>query len=472
MISYLKLKNFRSIIDAEINFSSTRLNVLVGANGSGKSNLVRALDLIGEIQKGDLSSAIATQGGQRSIIPKAIPMKKINSVETQIGYRLELSRPDNYRENLSPPSASHEISFRTRTRNIITINKEIITFYQPLAVAEALSRDNNLKKKVYKKWSRGRDSSLKFIRDIKNDIAIEAKPQFSEANIGGYIHWFGFNFIENLGSQIEQKKDVLFLLNQIIKQSLMSSKKLGPSETLLRFGRGLFSFSTHASIFRDFAQDIKRFDFNVEKLRSDQQPTGEVQLGSLGENLPAAIRWLTKGEEQQIKWERVLLTLQDITPYVYNVRNNLLRSGKEYIEFLETKSGRPVESWDASDGALRSLAILIALESHPVGQTLVIEEPERGLHPWAIRFLFNHIRDAIERRKIQVIITTHSPQVLESVDPSEVFIINRSHNQGTKVVSVADTVSETVISPGDLGRLWVKGLIGGFPQDVEENADN
>jgi predicted ATP-dependent endonuclease of OLD family len=111
---------------------------------------------------------------------------------------------------------------------------------------------------------------------------------------------------------------------------------------------------------------------------------------------------------------------------------------------------------------------LIALEVHPLGGTILIEEPELGLHPWAVEYLMEHIQALIERRKIQVIMTTHSTQVLNSVSTEQVIVAQRTPTKGTKLVPLEDIVDAASVGRGDIGRMWEKGMLGGVPDAYYE----
>ena len=105
--------------------------------------------------------------------------------------------------------------------------------------------------------------------------------------------------------------------------------------------------------------------------------------------------------------------------------------------FSEVYGGRGIESWEASDGTLRAFAILLAIETHPEGSTIMIEEPEHGLHPWAVSDLISHMRETIKQRNIQVILATHSQQVLECLYPEELLLAERTQT-GTVFNKIKD----------------------------------
>jgi predicted ATPase len=91
----------------------------------------------------------------------------------------------------------------------------------------------------------------------------------------------------------------------------------------------------------------------------------------------------------------------------------------------------------ASEGALLVTAYL-AIAYGAKHEILLIEEPENGLHPTRLEMVIKLLRDistgAIGNKPRQVIITTHSPLLLNYVQPEEVRIVHRDPICGTKVV--------------------------------------
>jgi predicted ATPase len=181
--------------------------------------------------------------------------------------------------------------------------------------------------------------------------------------------------------------------------------------------------------------------------------------------MPGAIRRLQANEnDDKDAWERIAQTMQIIAPHVLETQVASLADKGEFIEFVESRTGRSVESWESSDGTLRALGTLVALERHPSGSTILLEEPEQGLHPWAITALMDHIRTAIKERGLQVILTTHSQQVLETIAPEELLVAERTPDGGTRFLTIDEILPRAhQISMGEIGRLWVKGLLRGVP---------
>jgi len=109
---------------------------------------------------------------------------------------------------------------------------------------------------------------------------------------------------------------------------------------------------------------------------------------------------------------------------------------------------------------------LLAVETHPSDSIILIEEPEQNLHPWAIRTIIEHIREVIAEKNLQVILTTHSQQVLERTKPEEVLVVTRKPDEGTKFWSLDKLLPGSEIYMGEVGELWIQGLLEGVPTDV------
>lgn len=91
--------------------------------------------------------------------------------------------------------------------------------------------------------------------------------------------------------------------------------------------------------------------------------------------------------------------------------------------FREAGYERAWTAAEVSDGTIQALALLTAIFD-PDSSFLVLEEPENSVHPWIIRNLVEACRSASERK--QILLTTHSPILIDSVKPSEVLVIWRN----------------------------------------------
>jgi predicted ATPase len=227
----------------------------------------------------------------------------------------------------------------------------------------------------------------------------------------------------------------------------------------------IVDYAPQFRIFRSLTGEVRAYDLLLSELRYEQPVSDSRQLSPVGLNMPSVVRHLGSSPQSEASWNRIMSTLGAIAPHVTSMHSRSLRTGKEFVEFVETTASRGVESWESSDGTLRALAILLALETHSEASTILIEEPEQNLHPWAIRAIIDHIREAIRERNVQVIITTHSPQVLERVHPHELLVASRTKEGGTRFGTLEEILPHGEIVMGEVADLWVKGLLGGVPSD-------
>jgi predicted ATPase len=90
-----------------------------------------------------------------------------------------------------------------------------------------------------------------------------------------------------------------------------------------------------------------------------------------------------------------------------------------------TEEDFKVPGWLLSTGTLRILALLACLRHPDPPPLLVVEEIENGLDPRTIHLLVEEFRAAIDAKKTQIIVTTHSPYLLDLLDLSHIVVVER-----------------------------------------------
>jgi predicted ATPase len=453
VIKSLRLKNFRSIHAAEIRCAP--LTVIVGANGAGKSNLLKALDFISTLANTGLASAVTEAGARRAIVPKAIPEAKLAGIHTTIEYDAYIGSPVGYPSDYRKPNVSHSLELGWLESGKYKVTEESLKYLEPLATA--ISARNTAEDNVGLGRLPGK-SSITFNR-LASGVEIIPRPAFDESNKEDYASWFGLDFLGSLGTNASTADEMRTTLDRLFGRRVHDLSS--DPGSLIDVNRSALSLSSHHQRFLDLMGRITQFDFDLEVLREEQDAVLDHVPTSDGSYMPSAVRWLST--QEQPSWERIHDTLRDLAPHVAGTSVAELETGREYVQFLETQTGRPVESWNASDGTLRALAILVALETTPESGVVMIEEPELRLHPWAVQALMRHIRDVLSRRKVQVILTTHSQQVLDEATPDEIIVASRTPDRGTVFQTAAEAVPGLSGSAEEIGRLWVKGLLGGVP---------
>lgn len=201
------------------------------------------------------------------------------------------------------------------------------------------------------------------------------------------------------------------------------------------------------------------YNLSPAAIRPPQAPDAGTLLRRDGGNLASVLGHLAQHNRPSL--DRVVEYLRQVAPGVEGVAKRSV-GPMESIEFKQRVPGRS-DPWafsaaSMSDGTLRGLGVLVALlQTNGRPPTLIgIEEPEVALHPAAVGVLVDAIRDA--SRHTQVIITSHSPDLLDRPDLDEgsllsvvaeegVTIIGRLHDVGR------DVLREHLFTAGELLRL-------------------
>lgn len=197
-------------------------------------------------------------------------------------------------------------------------------------------------------------------------------------------------------------------------------------------------------------------------MRKRAIPTAGAVLTSTGDNLASVLDGLLSGPDREavVEMERVL---HDAIPSLQGfavrpvVKGN---QGEKSIEFVlsGTKPTMTIPCVLASDGAMLLTAFL-ALAYSDTPEVLLIEEPENGLHPTRLKEVIDLLRrmttGEVGNKRRQIILTTHSPLLLNYARPEEVRIVRRDPEQGTQVKAMSDVPGlDTLRQELGLGEIW------------------
>jgi predicted ATPase len=94
--------------------------------------------------------------------------------------------------------------------------------------------------------------------------------------------------------------------------------------------------------------------------------------------------------------------------------------------------------------------------------TIVIDEPELGLHPYALAVFADLVKSAAERT--QVILSTQSPALVDFFQPEQVIVVNRREGR-SEFERLDSTALAEWLEDYTLGELWRKNVVGGGPTD-------
>ncbi|HAG85836.1 MAG TPA: chromosome segregation protein SMC [Cyanobacteria bacterium UBA12227] len=127
----------------------------------------------------------------------------------------------------------------------------------------------------------------------------------------------------------------------------------------------------------------------------------------------------------QAAFDGIIETLQYVLPYAHDLQPTLTSELERNVYLQLTESGFKVPGWLLSTGTLRIIALLALLRHPEPAPLIVIEEIENGLDPRTIHLIVEEIRNVVEAGKTQVILTTHSPYLLDLLSLSQIILVER-----------------------------------------------
>jgi len=139
------------------------------------------------------------------------------------------------------------------------------------------------------------------------------------------------------------------------------------------------------------------------------------------------------------------------------------------LEWSQTDSDYPFLASQLSDGTLRFICLAAALLQPVLPSTMLFDEPELGLHPYALTLLGNLFQQASRPYGYptkQVIVSTQSAPLLNEFAPEDVVVVERKDGQSTFRQLESSQLSEW-LEEYTLGELWQKNVLGGRPQGEE-----
>lgn len=209
---------------------------------------------------------------------------------------------------------------------------------------------------------------------------------------------------------------------------------------------------------REFITDWYVSYLSIDQTRSQPEAGPQERLSKGGENLPNVIQYLKEQHPERL--EQIFSVLRQRIPRLERVEAEPMPDGRLLLQIKDAPFEQPVLSKFASDGTLKMLAYLAVLYDPEPPRFIGIEEPENFLHPRLLQELAEECRAASERS--QLLITSHSPFLLNAMRAEEVRVLYRDEQGFTQAVRACDIrgISEFIEAGASLGHLWMEGHFG------------
>lgn len=366
MLRRISLKGFKSIKEMDIELHS--LNILIGANGTGKSNFLSFFRMLNEMMAGRLQFHISQTGSAQTLLhfgPKITP---------QMDAQLEF--------NVDERWAAYSVRLSYASGNTLVFAEETLSFLPT----------------VYEE--------------------VKAVPL-----------WVG-HLETRVGQSAEEEDRATKALRSLLNRCRV------------------YHFHDTSSTAR------ARLNSYIGDSRWLLPDAGNL----------AAVLYRLRNENNGSAYHPIIATLRLIAPFFddFDLAPNGPNKSDITLNWREKESDQIFGPHQLSDGTLRAMC-LVTLLMQPVSELpdlIIVDEPELGLHPYALNVIAALIKRAAQHT--QVLISTQSSTFLNNFDVDDVIVVNRE-GKASRFTRLDSTKLETWLEEYNLGEVWEKNIIGGGP---------
>ena len=375
MITKISIKNYKSL--ADVTLTPGPLTVLVGANASGKSNILDALKILKEItaSRESLDNILVPRGG--------------------------------YEEAVWGKDSTREISFDLEEDFIV-----LPGMVQYASYSVTLGHDNE--------------------RDYLANEEMDVPPLEVSRDKGGSF------IIKDSGGQTSSGN--VSAEYSALPTSVSNSKQLS---------------ELHKKI-----QSWTFYEFEPRQMRAPKGISREYRINETGSNLSTVIHTLHSDDSPVL--DDIVESVKSAVPTVEKLSSPLGKNpSTTYVALKEKGVPEPIGSWGLSDGTLFSLALATTLYTPEMPSLIALESPDTTLHPYVMEHVAEMLK--IASKKTQVIVTTHSPYLLNYLPQESLVIVEKTKGKTTLKSLKGRRALKKVIEQLGGGEVWYSGHLGGVP---------
>lgn len=354
MLHRLTVRGFKSIRTLE-SFELGALNVLIGANGAGKSNFVGLFALAGALARENLELAVARQGGPDAVLFGGRKRTARMEAEFDFGER------------------AYEVALEPEGRRLIVARERLVE----------------------------RNGPETAVRDLGVG-ACEAR--------------------------------------------LPAAERGNPTPTM-----------------RDFQVYHFCDTGRTAAVRSDQAVRDNLRLRPDGGNLAPYLRRIA--ETHPVDYEEIVRAVRVVAPFLARFVSRNGSGERMELEWVEKGEPEIVRGpGQMSDGTLRFVCLMTLLlqptEMQP--RTILLDEPELGMHPYGLGVLSEVLREVSRRR--QVIVATQSADLVSALAPGEIVVVDRRGAESVFERPDGERLAGW-LRDHSMGDLWKMNVLGGRPTE-------
>ena len=407
MIKTVRIRNFKAIRDSRaIRFSD--LSVFIGNNGSGKSSVFEALQLLQEAVTSGLTKAFGRWGGLENVRHYGAAYGR--TVKTETAYTKEFAPITiELTCRINKQTYRYEVAFNTTQEQ---------DFY--VVESESLHVDK---------------------REI---FSVHVQSNYGVADVSFALGEAETTLQSLPESDIARPTELRYIANKLF----ISGFTLQLPDECQRF--------------RSYVTDWQFLALNAHVMGLPagvtRTATEHLPLDPEGRNIAEYVRRMASDLP---RFDALVDKMRFVLPYASDIQTHTTEDFDRKIQLRLYEEGlsTPIPGWLFSSGTLRVLAMLAVLNQKDLPPVLFIDEIENGLDPRTVGLLTEEIRRLVLPYRLQVVATTHSPYFLDLVDLKHIIVTER---QGDKLTFTRPDTNESLtvwkdrFSPGKLytmGRL-------------------
>lgn len=352
MMDFIKISGYKSF--KEISLELKPVNILIGANGSGKSNFISFFEFLYNLCNQKLAAYVGSKGGEDIILHKGV--KKTAELDFEISFNNNLN--------------GYAATLRLGNRGFVFKNEFLI--YQ----GDHKNISNHGMESNLKSTDMYRSS---YIRDHLNSYLV--------------YHFQDTGLNSPFANYSNKDKDTWYLYEN-------------------------------------------------------------------GNNIAAMLYSIM--QDDKVLYNRIVKNIQSIAPFFSDFFLKPNPEGYLKLYWQDKYSSTIYSSNDISDGTLRFIALTVLFmqpETPDTPSTIIIDEPELGLHPFAIAKLAGMIKSAA-KRGIQVIVATQSADLVNYFDAEQIITIDQINGESQLNRLKSDQFSQW-LDEYNIGELWQRSIISG-----------
>lgn len=422
MLRRVQILNYRCLRYVDVRLDRFRL--LVGANASGKTTFMDALDFVGDLVSDGLEEAVMKRTRNFQDLVWDRPMGRAD-----LGFELalEFAIPEKLQEQLSRGKRFGCFRYEVKI-GIGGESRQLAILRERGTLKPAVTPETQERPQLFPAPPEPPDTVLMpRVRDGSEKAVLSKTVSGNDifyAEIASRIYPFRFKAQEST-------------LGHII-----NDENKFPVATWVR---------------KTLKNNVQRLILNSVNMRKASAPDlGVVQFATDGSNLPWAVQRLQK--QNEVDYKEWLAHLRYALPDLEDIRVVERPEDRHAYLMLRYKTGLEVPSWMASDGTLRLLALTLLAYLPNARGLYLLEEPENGIHPQAIAPMHQSLSSVYGA---QVLVATHSPVLLHLAKQKEILCFSKNKEGATDIVRGEDhPFLREWQGEMDLEMLFASGLLG------------